>query len=399
MTVVILLLFYVCAALILPKSINATLAVYLNLIFTLIVFLAKIEKINRNCKKNSATSIVKLSIVAAIILLFTNRFYGMAYLFDCMMCTALFIIIFQSTLNTENTSKLVKFIVVLFLLNSFVSYYERANLVNLFATQWQESWENDYHNNGLDFIFRSTALLGHPLNNALTTAVMMLAILVIPLKNHIKYLLWIIGFFALLCFNARGATICSVGFLVLYMMKEAISKHNFKTLMLIVVLSGLGIYLFGIVSTSSLMGRLATDEVMDGSANERFRVWLPFSRMDGMDLLFGFTEEGSKLAFKAVRLVTMENWLAGFIYHMGIPLTISFLFLYYKVYRGVLKSLRRFDMIFLLGGFVILASMNNSLSIGSWPWIWTYCIFYVSAYICTNPQFTIKNSKYFLVKT
>ena len=126
------------------------------------------------------------------------------------------------------------FIFILFILNSLISYYERFNLINLFANQWQETWENDYHNDGLDFIFRSTALLGHPLNNALSAAVMMQAILIMPLKKYIKFLLWGMGLLSLLCFNARGATICSILFLAIYLVKEAIIQHNFKTLFIII---------------------------------------------------------------------------------------------------------------------------------------------------------------------
>lgn len=399
MIVVILLFFYVFSALVMPKGINATLAIYINFIFTLLVWVFKFRYINEKPQNQLIMNVVKLSVMTAIVLLLTNRFYGMSFLFDCMLCTAMFITIFQESLNSKNIRLLVKFTFLLFILNCLLSYYERVNLTNVFESQWQESWENDYHNDGLEFIFRSTALLGHPLNNALSTAIMMLMILVIPLKKYIKMLLWGMGLIALLCFNARGATICSVLFLGIYMIKETLSKHNIKTSIFLVFLSCLGVYLYGIISNSSLMGRLATGEVLDGSANERFRVWLPFMHMGIMDLLFGFTEEGSRLAFKAVRVVTMENWLAGFIYHMGIPFTFSFLILYYKIFNRILKGLKRFDRTFLFGGFIILSSLNNSLSMGSWPWIWTFCVFFISSFICSNSKFLQKNSKYFIIKT
>ena len=394
MMVVFLLLFYVCSALLMPQGMNATLAVYINLIFTILLFVVKFGRIIHMCRNSLAIYILILSIFTAVIMLVTDRFYKMSYLFDCMMCTAMFILIFQSTLNSKNTHNLVLFIFILFILNSLFSYYERFNLINLFANQWQETWENDYHNDGLDFIFRSTALLGHPLNNALSAAVMMQAILIMPLKKYIKFLLWGMGLLSLLCFNARGATICSILFLAIYLVKEAIIQHNFKTLFIIVFLSCIGIYFFMLISSSSLMGRLITSGLMDESANERIRVWLPINRMEAIDLLFGFTEEGSRLAFKAVKLYTMENWLAGFIYHMGIPLTISFLYLYFILFFKVLKKMRRFDKIFLFGGFMVLSSLNNSLSMGSWPWIWTFCVFYITVNLCTDYKFFCSKSKY-----
>ena len=79
---------------------------------------------------------------------------------------------------------------------------------------------------------------------------------------------------------------------------------------------------------------------------------------------------------------------------MGIPLTISFLYLYFILFFKVLKKMRRFDKIFLFGGFMVLSSLNNSLSMGSWPWIWTFCVFYITVNLCTDYKFFCSKSKY-----
>lgn len=395
MQVLILLLFYVLSPILFSHGVNATLGVYMNLIFTAYIALFSCRKIQTASQIGLSLKVVKLTFIAAFLLLITNRFYRMSYLFDCMLCPALFIMIYQATLPKAKKALLIEFMLILYVVNSFISFYERTTLTNIFETQWQETWENDYYNSGLDFIFRSTALLGYPLNNAFSTAVFMLAILLAPLKKYIKFALWLVGLIALLCFNARGATVSSVLFFSLYLGYEAFSKHNLKTLLLIMVICFISLYIYQDIATSSLMGRFATGELMDGSANERLRVWLPFEHMDAFDLLLGFTKEKSYLVFKQVKLVTMENWLADFIYHMGIPLTLLFIFLYYRIFYRLLLRISCFDRWFLLGGFLILSSLNNSLSMGSWPWIWVFCVFYGITYIKSNKDFREKHKKIF----
>ena len=123
MMVVFLLLFYVCSALLMPQGMNATLAVYINLIFTILLFVVKFGRIIHMCRNSLAIYILILSILTAVIMLVTDRFYKMSYLFDCMMCTAMFILIFQSTLNSKNTHNLVLFIFILFTELSQVNIY------------------------------------------------------------------------------------------------------------------------------------------------------------------------------------------------------------------------------------------------------------------------------------
>lgn len=395
MQVLILLLFYVLSPILFSHGVNATLGVYLNLIFTICIALFSFSKIQSVSQIGLPLKVVMLTFFAAFLLFIADRFYGMSFLFNCMLCSALFIILFQTTLSKSKTVLLIKFMLFLYVINSFVSFYEKATLTNIFETQWQESWENDYHNSGLNLIFRSTALLGHPLNNAFSTAVFMLGILLAPLKKYIKFALWLVGLIALLCFNARGATVLSVLFFSLYLVYEAFSKHNLETLLSIMVICFISLYIYQDIATSSLMGRFATGELMDGSANERLRVWLPFEHMDVLDLLLGFTKEKSYLVFKQVQLFTMENWLAAFIYHMGIPLTLLFISLYYRIFYRLLLEVSCFERWFLLGGFLILSSLNNSLAMGSWPWIWGFCVFYGITYIKSNKDFREKHKKIF----
>ena len=98
MLVLILLLFYVLSPILFSHGVNATLGIYMNLIFTTCIALFSCRKIQKASQIGLPLKVVKLTFIAVFLLLITNRFYRMSYLFDCMLCSALFIIIYQATL-------------------------------------------------------------------------------------------------------------------------------------------------------------------------------------------------------------------------------------------------------------------------------------------------------------
>lgn len=360
------------------------LGVYLPTLTTLMVLCFSILIKPHYFVSSNIKKLLLLIFITTISAILANRFYSMSFLYGGLTGITLYISILENRSSDKTLRRILCFLFALIICNNIMSYYERYFLINIFEHAVQENWEVDYMNVGLEYIFRSTALLGHPLNNAYCTAIFMGAILLMPLKNIIKYSLWGMCMFALLCFNARGASILSPLFLILYLTLKFFKKPSlpFFTFACFIIL--LLYFAAGKIMTSSLLGRLAIGAVMDGSANTRIDAWKPFFHMDAFDVLLGFNEIKYKEVCSFIRLTTMENWLASFIYKMGIPLTFAFLYYLGKIYFHALRDMDKAWRLYLLFIFITIASLNNSLSVSLWSWVWTYVVFVTVNYTCSH---------------
>ena len=396
MYVYLILLFHLTAPFLIPNSINLTVDGYIPIIATMMLFAVNYNKITLLKDTKNEYRIFLLVFVITIILLIFDKFKGMSYLYGCLMSSAMFILIMKSNMDYKLVRNLFIGILIFFIVNSLMSYYERINMINLIPNRWQETWENDYHGVGLNYIFRSSALLGHPLTNAFSISILMCSILVMPIKSWIKYTLWGMGIISLLCFNARGATILSCTFLFIYILYETIKHPQFKKLLLVTCIICIFIYAFNIIINSPLAGRLVTSDLIDGSAQTRLTIWKPLEHMEVKELLIGFSQERYKEVCKLVKLNTMENWLAGFIYNMGIPFTVAFLIYYFKIYFRALKGLSLFSKMFMMFAFLSFAFLNNILSTSIVAWIWTYVVFILTS-LMSNKKIAIKIIPKFLI--
>ena len=158
MYVYLILLFHLTAPFLIPNSINLTVAGYIPIIATMMLFAVNYNKITLLKDTKNEYRIFLLVFVITIILLIFDKFKGMSYLYGCLMSSAMFILIMKSNMDYKLVRNLFIGILIFFIVNSLMSYYERINMINLIPNRWQETWENDYHGVGLNYIFRSSAL-------------------------------------------------------------------------------------------------------------------------------------------------------------------------------------------------------------------------------------------------
>lgn len=263
--------------------------------------------------------------------------------------------------------KITRIIIFFYFAQCGLAIYERLVEINMFpyfdeeATLYvSEGWQ-----------FRSTAFLGHPLNNALCTSTILGFILVSGYSIRFKLLSSILGLGAVLSFNARGAVIVlSIVIAYYFYLFYNRNKERYKLIKLWFILGlCLSIYCFYVVLTQTdLGGRLINSEkLIDGSAQTRLDVLAAFDYIKGLDFWVGnpylymsITDKLGAAGIENSYVVIVLRY--GMIF--GIPVIISlFFFLYNKTryYRY-----RQRLIIYLL--FIGIGSMNNSLA-GVSPWI------------------------------
>jgi len=236
-------------------------------------------------------------------------------------------------------------------------------------------WADTAYNKGLVHYgsasgFRSVALFGSPLNNALIVTTMMLFYLFnadISFKRKIS--LWILGLVAVFCFNARGAIIINLFSFVIFIAGQTMNR---------VKIGGRHYALFAIITFAIVWlmyyngwgDRLwnLRDISGDSSLSVRFRLFEYIANIDWSDYLWGNSVESIRhemTTLIGVRII--ENFWILYIFHLGLIATLFFAACYFVLCRLLLKPYRLFDKSVIAGAFLVLASVNNSLYSGFVP--------------------------------
>jgi hypothetical protein len=211
------------------------------------------------------------------------------------------------------------------------------------------SLEGDY--------FRSNSLLGNPLSNALCVSIVLSFIVVSKLKNTKKALLILGSFLALLCFNARFATVISVVFFVFYFFSN---KIRVKNIFSIIVGGGIIAYL---IMNFSVGDRIVAEDnyAQDDSVAARIDIVELVDYVDFEMFLFrkgdGILDMENKLS-----LVHVENWILIMVFDLGILITLYYIVLIFQLTAIGLKTFELKDKLYLFAVFILIASSNNSLA-------------------------------------
>lgn len=206
--------------------------------------------------------------------------------------------------------------------------------------------------------FRSNSLLGNPLSNALCVSIVLSFIVVSKLKNTKKALLVLGSFLALLCFNARFATVISVVFFVFYFFSNKISVKNIFS---IIVGGGIVAYL---IMNFSVGDRVISEDnyADDDSVAARIDIVELLEYVDFEMLLFrkgdGVLDLQNKLS-----LVHIENWILIMVFDLGILITLYYIVLIFQLTSINLKTFELKDKLYLFAVFILIASSNNSLAV------------------------------------
>lgn len=235
-----------------------------------------------------------------------------------------------------------------------------------------------------DSAFRSFALIGHPLQNALIVSTMMSFILVSKLRLKLKFVLWGMGYLAILSFNTRSSMVGNVFILVVYILHEILYSKQytrkqkngmFMFLVFSVIMSFVMVFVLGIGGRLREMGLY--DE---SSASARVDVWGIFDILPIQEFLFGFDfDQVEKIMFGAGIEVT-ENFWIDYLLRYGLIFLLLYVILYCKLIRALYKGYPRFQILLTFLTFILIASTNNSLST-----VWHPIFIYLVCIVLFNP--------------
>lgn len=210
--------------------------------------------------------------------------------------------------------------------------------------------------------FRSWALCGHPLANALLISIAMSFILLSDMKRKLE--LFFLGMVALLCFNTRSSMMYWAAAAVLYYFylvksHNKLSKKYFYYLMFAGVAVTVLMVCFGFGNRIITMG--AYDE---SSAAVRVAIFDIFNYYPLSDFKFGYPAKDIQMIQyrSGIYGMIIENYWLLFLLRFGYIFTSILSALMLTFMWKNLKGRKLFDIFYILAAFLMVSSTNNSLS-------------------------------------
>lgn len=279
---------------------------------------------------------------------------GMAYLVNTFL-SPLLIFPLLARLDRKQLSDVIKLIAYLILINSLLALVEYA-LQNRFVDVDIGSFSH----------FRSTALMTHPLNNALITV--SVAILLCSQTRLPNFVYFGVTVLALFSFGGRAALaifclgVMAVGLPVVWRFLVQGGQVNKVKFALLVLLGYLSCVAFvGVLLGTGITERVASKMYVDTSAMARFDVFYLLEQLQPNEWLFGANESLLLNIESYIGISVIENYIIGWIFTFGLigalPLMICLLSpLLYFFFRGEFST-KMSILVFLVAGI-----SNNSLT-------------------------------------
>jgi hypothetical protein len=215
--------------------------------------------------------------------------------------------------------------------------------------------------------FRATALLGHPLNNALVTAPAVLLTVASPGGTVSRVLRILLLFGALLAFGGRAALVLTLFMVFLgfemEILRAAVSGQMHRRMLIYGALFVLApVCLVLIRLTTSIGDRVVDLLYYDESANARFAVFEIFSDVPTEQLWFGSnTQLIADLVARQADIVGIENYWIYLLLQFGIVMFVPFALVFLLFLRWLARGGGLYVGLAVLD-FLIISSGNNSLS-------------------------------------
>lgn len=299
-----------------------------------------------------------LIVLIFIYLAVTNNLTSVSFIVDTLLSPMLILLNFKLVSN-ETKLKAQKLAMSLILINSIMAIIERAINYNFLpiTTTYGE-------------VFRSTALLGHPLNNALITCVFIFFTLLAKMKLLRKSIYLTIMLAALVCYGARGALYTSFAALFLLFVLPAYfsdgryyRKLNKGTLTFLVsvIMAAIGYLIF----FTPFGERLLQVSFFDDSAAVRVQSidLIDWDNLSGY--LFAKTQKEVDSIMYMGGIEIIENFFVGWVLKFGLIIAVLLVVFYFRMFLATMvinKKIMRLMVIFL---FFAAASTNNSLVTGT----------------------------------
>ena len=225
-------------------------------------------------------------------------------------------------------------------------------------------------------IFRSFALYGHPLQNALIVTTIMTFILFSNMSMKSKLSLWLLGYIAILCFNSRSSIVGNSIIFILFLMRMASSHRERSTnkislLFFTILITASVIYL---MNSKSFGGRLISMGLMDdSSAQTRIDTWNIFNNYKLTDFLYGHNYMEISQIYIVSDIFATENFWIDWLLRFGLFFIMSYILIHYYILKDFYRNYPLSVALITFISFIVLASTNNSLSV-SWLPLFVYLL-------------------------
>ena len=275
---------------------------------------------------------------------------------------AFFSITYDYNGENELIKKMTKLFFIFYLFETGMAITERVLGTTILG--WNDI-EFSVEDNGASG-FRSAALHGHPLYNALMVSISMAFILFSPLKIKYKMILWSMGYISILCFNTRGSIVGNallLAFYIIYVLlfdNSISSRTKVRLVMFSSIMTIVGLFLFFNVG---LGGRLAEMGLFDeSSAQTRIDVWDIFDNYPLEYFLWGISMEKMQDVMLVTGIGVTENFWIDQALRLGVVFLFIYILTYYKLMKRITIGYPFVHKMFISGAFILIASTNNSLS-------------------------------------
>ncbi|BAV09128.1 hypothetical protein SAMN05421788_101570 [Filimonas lacunae] len=290
-----------------------------------------------------------------IYLILADTGASLSPLIDTLVVPLVLLICFNSYGNNVKKDA-VHLACVLIMINSFLAIYERIMGVNVFPIQ-----------NTYGFVFRSTALLGHPLNNALYSLAFILYYLVINMSPGKKMIRIGILLIALVCFGARGCLYtAAISILMLYVLPVSVSYNDYfkrinKLYAISLVIVCFSVFVYMVLYTS-FGERLMEASFFDDSADVRLQAisLLDFNSIS--EMLWAKSQDVVDMISYGAGVDIIENFFVVWILKFGLIFTVILLFALFYFLRNKNSIVNVWIKGLLLILFFVASATNNSLA-------------------------------------
>ncbi|SEA33868.1 hypothetical protein SAMN05192529_11448 [Arachidicoccus rhizosphaerae] len=314
-------------------------------------------------RKKYGFALLALCLLLLMYIIFQKRTSAISFIGDTLIASAMLAIILPKYDYKLNLS-VQRIILIFFVVDCLFAVVERLLSRNFFPPL-SLNVLTDYY----EAAFRSTALLGHPLNNALNLIVIMGFLYLSRIKY--KNLLLLLGMIALLCFGSRGAIYGFLGLTILHYFiyrylynKSTFSliKSNSKFYTYLYFIFG-GLVLTGLLFFTHFGDRLLSVSLYDeGSAGARVRILSIMDYVSVNEILWGISSHKIEVLQMKLDLAIIENFWLQWILRFGLVFTVLLSISIVALLYNRLYYLYINERLYLIALFLFVASTNNSLA-------------------------------------
>ncbi|MGR5130757.1 VpsF family polysaccharide biosynthesis protein [Vibrio alfacsensis] len=279
---------------------------------------------------------------------------GMAYIVDTFLTPLLFLLLL-SRLSMGECRRLLSLIAGLLLFNSIIAIIEFASSSRIVDVEFA-SFSH----------FRSTALLNHPLNNALITAGLTLLVFNKTRFPGVIYLSIII--LAMFAFGGRAAigillllsSIACIPYVFRFLSQGIkMSKQRFSVMICILYFAIIAV--FFVLVTSGITERIMSKLYIDGSASARFDVFHLLYQLTPSEWLLGASENLQSAIDLYLGISVIENFVIAWIISFGLICTIPLLLVLSIMFGSLTRKVGGLAFM-AVPAFFLVSITNNSLT-------------------------------------